>query len=65
MWDYGPTYMGRDRTSDVPSPRYVHLRRRPSVWGRGGLGVLSIDMWHMCVALGFNVILAVWSVRAS
>ena len=49
MWDYGPTYMGRDRTSDVPSPRYVHLRRRPSVWGRGGLGVLSMRHVAPCV----------------
>ena len=38
--------MGRDRTSDVTSPRYLHLRRRPSVWGVGG--ALTRHVSHVC-----------------
>ena len=35
-----------DRTSDVTSPCYVHLRRRPSVWGVGG--ALTRHVSHVC-----------------
>ena len=49
--------MDHDRTSDVPTVHatWLHETDLQSVWP----GVLSLDMGPMCVALGFNVILAV------
>ena len=48
------------RSSIVPVTRTVHATCiYEGDLQSGGLGVLSLDMCLMCVALGFNVILAV------